>query len=189
MLMTSDKNVKLIDDTGQGAVIVFLRGAAPLSKTVDVLQNDFRVLSFSIAAATPATEVIDVVTQSLESLNVTEAAVVADRAAATAAVAFAVARPELVQSLALLSPENKVGDVSSLKALVLAIFGTIDPARTPDAPRNFCRSIPNCRLMYVYDAGPAVDDDRPEAVAAALQEFATRREGFLVSAKCGKLYP
>jgi hypothetical protein len=33
------------------------------------------------------------------------------------------------------------------------------------------------------------DDERPEAVAAALPDFAIRRDGYLVNAKRGNLYP
>jgi pimeloyl-ACP methyl ester carboxylesterase len=189
MLMTSQKSVKLIDDAGQGAVIVFLRSTATVSRSVDVLQNEFRVLSFSIDSGMPVSELVDMLAQALASLKVEQAAIIADRAATGAAVALAVAHPGLVQSLALLSPEGAVADASGLKAPALAIFGTADTVRATDAPRNFCRSIPNCRLMYVYDAGGSVDDERPEAVAAALQEFVIRREGFLVTAKQGKLYP
>jgi len=187
--MTSQKHVRLIDDVGQGPTLVILRGAASPSKSVPVLARDFRVLSFAIDPKAVTGDAIRDLAAALAEHKVTEAGIIADASAAAAAIAFAVAQPEVAQSVALLSPSGSVGDVSSLKVPVLAMFGTADANRSPDAARAFCRSLPNCRLVYVYDADRAVDDERPEAVAAALQDFAIRREGYLVNAKRGNLYP
>lgn len=169
--------------------MVFLRSTDLPSKSVEVLENAFRVLSFTVDDAAQVSESTSEVSQALENLKISEAAIVADNGTAAVAIGLAVARPDLAQSVALLSPSGTVGEVSNLKVPVLAMFGTIDAARAADAPRAFCRSIPNCRLVYVYDAGRALDEERPEAVAAALQDFAIRREGYLVNAKLGNLYP
>ena len=187
--MTAQKYVRLIDEAGQGPALVVLRIVASPSKSVAVLAKDFRVLSFAIDPKAGTLDAVRDLDAALAERNVTEAGIVADTSAASTAIAFAVARPGLAQSVALLSPSGSVGDVSNLKAPVLAMFGTTDATRSADAAKTFCRSIPNCRLVYVYDAGQAVDDERPEAVSAALQDFAVRREGYLVNAKHGNLYP
>jgi pimeloyl-ACP methyl ester carboxylesterase len=187
--MTSQKYARLIDEAGQGPALVILRNAGSASKSVAVLATDFRVLSFAVDPKAGAADAVRDLGAALAERNVAEAGIIADAAAAPAAIAFAVAQPELAQSVALLSPSGSVGDVTNLKAPVMAMFGTSDTTRAPDAAKTFCQSIPNCRLVYVYDAGRAMDDERPEAVSAALQDFAVRREGYLVNAKRGNLYP
>ena len=183
----TEKHVRLIGDAGQGAAVVILRAGGTPSKAADVLAKNFRVLSYAVSGRE-----IDAAAELAASLSskLSETALVADAASAATAMALAVGHPELVKSVALVSPRAAAfGDLSNLKAPVLALFGTGDTAPNPDAPRNFCRTIPNCRLVYVYDASGALDDARPEAVAAALQDFATRREKYLVNARSGNLYP
>ena len=187
--MTSQKYARLIDEAGQGPTLVVLRDASSPSKSVAVLAKDFRVLSFAIDPKAGAADAVRDLGAALGERNITEAGIIADAAAAPTAIAFAVAQPELAQSVALLSPSGSVGDVTNLKVPVMAMFGTSDTTRAPDTPKAFCQSIPNCRLVYVSDADRAVDDERPEAVSAALQDFAIRREGYLVNAKRGNLYP
>ena len=165
--------------------MILRAGSAP-SKAADVLAKDFRVLSYAVSGReTAAAELAAALGSKLS-----ETALVADAASAATAMALAVSHPELVKSVALVSPGAAAfSDLSNLKAPILALFGTGDTARAPDTARNFCRAVPNCRLVYVYDASGALDDARPEAVAAALQDFAVRREKFLVNARTNHLYP
>ncbi len=188
--MTSQKNIRVIGDEGLGATIVGLRDSAAMpSKSAATLAKNFRALSLAVDGKAGVPDVVAELAAMLGGMGIAEAAVVADAATAAVAVALAVAHPDLTKSVALLSPENSVGDVSNLKAPVLALFGTGDTTRAPAAARTFCKAIPNCRLIYVYDAGRALDDERPEAVAAALEDFALRREGYLVNGRSGHLYP
>ena len=186
--MTSPKYVRLIGEAGEGPVIVILRGGTSPSKSAALLAKAFRVVNFAVDPAAAAGEAAKELANTLEGMKVTHAEIVADTATGAVAIALASAHPELAQSVALLSPAD-VGDVSSLKVPVLALFGTTNAARSPGSAKALCKSIPNCRLVYVYDADRAVDDERPEAVAAALEDFAVRREGYLVNARSGNLYP
>jgi hypothetical protein len=43
--------------------------------------------------------------------------------------------------------------------------------------------------MLVYDAGPAIGDERPEAFAFVAHEFFERRDLFLVSRETGLVFP
>ena len=43
--------------------------------------------------------------------------------------------------------------------------------------------------MFIYDADDDMAEQRPEAVAAVLQEFLTAGDRFIVTGKSGKLYP
>ncbi|MGZ5835457.1 MAG: alpha/beta fold hydrolase [Xanthobacteraceae bacterium] len=163
-----------------------LRGEdASVSMSAALLAKEFRVVSLSGGNA-------DEIAAQLSALGVTEAAVVAATAATVAAFETVLKHPQLVQSLALLAPQPMPAELAArlteLTTPVQAFFGTADPNRTPDAARNFCRSVPNCRLMYVFDTGAHPDDERPEAMAAALKEFAIKREKFLVTGKSSKIY-
>jgi hypothetical protein len=41
--------------------------------------------------------------------------------------------------------------------------------------------MPNCHLVYVYDAGHAISTDRPEAFTEVVADFIVRREAFVIS--------
>jgi pimeloyl-ACP methyl ester carboxylesterase len=183
---TTQKSVRLLDDSGQGAALVILREAG-ISALAPLLATEFRVLS--VAGGTAVDELAD----TLAKAGITEATLVADSATSIAALELALAHPGLVSAVALLAPpavrSDLAGRMADGKTQVLALFGTRDAARPPDAARAFCKAIPNCRLVYVFDAARAPDDERPEAVAAAIREFAAKRQGFLVTGKSGKLYP
>jgi pimeloyl-ACP methyl ester carboxylesterase len=179
--------VRRLGESGNGPNLVMLRKAGgTASKTAALLARDFKVVS--LAGGTAAG-----VAQELSQLGIAEAALVADAAMTPVAFELALAQPKLVQSIALLAPGALPADlVSRLAAAeihVQAFFGTADSKRPADAARNFCRAIPHCSLMYVFATGPAPDDERPEAVAAALAEFARKREKFLVTGKSSQIYP
>ena len=182
----SQKSVRLLGDTGKGPAIVMLRGDGALaSRTAALLANEFRVVSLAGGH-------VDEIAAQLSSLGITQAALVAGTTATVAALELALKHPQLVQSLALLAPQPLPAElaarISELKTPVQVFFGTVDTNRASDAARKFCKSVPNCSLMYVFDAGTNPDDERPEAVAAALKEFAVKREKFLVTGKSGKIY-
>jgi len=64
---------------------------------------------------------------------------------------------------------------------VLVLFGTMDRMIPSDMGRLYCEKLPNCNLVLVYDAGHAVDADRPEAFVSVVNDFLQHREGFLVN--------
>ena len=49
--------------------------------------------------------------------------------------------------------------------------------------------LPDCHFMFVYDAGPAIGAERPEALAYIALEFVERRDLFLVSRESGMAFP
>jgi pimeloyl-ACP methyl ester carboxylesterase len=191
--LSSQKYLRLLGDVGQGPVIVSLRGEnTAVSKVAPILSGEFRVVSFAVGVSPPAGEIANEIAGALAGLGVAQAAMVAGSATAIAALEFALSHPHIVQSLALLAPPALTVEFAKhlleLKTPVQALFGTRDAMRAPDAARKLCRAIPNCSLMYVFDADRAPDDERPEAVAAALKEFALKRERFLVTGKSGRLF-
>jgi pimeloyl-ACP methyl ester carboxylesterase len=76
-----------------------------------------------------------------------------------------------------------------LQVPVLVLFGTMDRMIPPQMGRLYCDKLPNCHLVLVYDAGHAIDADRPEAFVAAVSDFLQHHEGFVVNRQSGVIYP
>jgi hypothetical protein len=69
---------------------------------------------------------------------------------------------------------------------VLVLCGTKDGSESGDRYRAL---LPDCHFMFVYDAGPAIGTERPEALAFIALEFFERRDLFLVSRENGRAFP
>ena len=63
----------------------------------------------------------------------------------------------------------------------LVLFGTMDRVIAPEMGRFYKELLPNCHLVFVYDAGHAISTERPEAFAEVTLDFLERREAFVVS--------
>jgi pimeloyl-ACP methyl ester carboxylesterase len=69
---------------------------------------------------------------------------------------------------------------------VLVLSGTKDQS---DAGDRYRALLPDCHFMFVYDAGPEIGAERPEALAFIALEFFERRDLFLVSRENGLVFP
>jgi pimeloyl-ACP methyl ester carboxylesterase len=74
--------------------------------------------------------------------------------------------------------EARLPDLS-IPALVL--FGTVDRVIPPEMGHFYKELMPNCHLVFVYDAGHAISAERPEAFVEAVADFIERREAFVIS--------
>ena len=63
----------------------------------------------------------------------------------------------------------------------LVLFGTVDRVIPPDMGHFYKELMPNCNLVFVYDAGHAISTDRPEAFTEVVADFVERREAFVIS--------
>jgi pimeloyl-ACP methyl ester carboxylesterase len=63
----------------------------------------------------------------------------------------------------------------------LVLFGALDRAMPPEMGRTYKMLLPNCHLVFVYDAGHEISTDRPEAVAEVTEDFLERHEAFVIS--------
>jgi pimeloyl-ACP methyl ester carboxylesterase len=63
----------------------------------------------------------------------------------------------------------------------LVLFGTVDQVIPPGMGHFYKELMPNCHLVFVYDAGHAISTDRPEAFAEVVGDFIERREAFVIS--------
>jgi pimeloyl-ACP methyl ester carboxylesterase len=79
--------------------------------------------------------------------------------------------------------------MTTLDLPVLVLFATFDRVIPPEMGRIYRAKLPRCHLVYVYDAGHAIDIDRPEAVASVVGEFLERGEGFIVNRQSGLINP
>jgi pimeloyl-ACP methyl ester carboxylesterase len=68
-----------------------------------------------------------------------------------------------------------------LPTQTLVLFGTLDRVIPPEMGRFYKELLPNCHLVFVYDAGHAISTERPEAFAEVTVDFLERREAFVVS--------
>lgn len=125
--------------------------------------------------------------------------VIAGNDAAAAALALALERPDAVAALILVGPRLINGDgraadealiarLSGLKVPLLTIFGTKDQAAPPEAGRHYRERLAACNVVFVYDAGAAMADERPEAVADLAIDFLHRGDTFLVRQQSDLLF-
>ena len=122
--------------------------------------------------------------------------VIADSETAAAGLALALDRPDAVTALVLLGPRLIHGDgrvaeiarLASLKVPLLTVFGTKDRAAPPEAGRHYRERLAACNVVFVYDAGAAMGDERPEAVADLAIDFLHRGDTFLVRQQSDLLY-
>jgi pimeloyl-ACP methyl ester carboxylesterase len=82
--------------------------------------------------------------------------------------------------------ERRMG---SLDVATLVVWGTEDRVIPAEMGREYAAIMPRCRLVFIYDAGHAIDGDRPEAFAAVTGDFLDRGEQFVVRQESGLLYP
>jgi pimeloyl-ACP methyl ester carboxylesterase len=69
----------------------------------------------------------------------------------------------------------------NLAAPTLVLFGTYDRMIAPEMGHFYKELIPNCHLVFVYDAGHAIGAERPEAFAEVVGDFLERHEAFVIS--------
>ena len=68
----------------------------------------------------------------------------------------------------------------TLDVATLVLFGTLDRVIPPEMGRHYKELMPNCHLVFVYDAGHAIGAERPEAFADLVGDFLERHEAFVI---------
>ncbi|HEX3538241.1 MAG TPA: alpha/beta hydrolase [Stellaceae bacterium] len=67
-----------------------------------------------------------------------------------------------------------------LSVATLVLFGTLDRVIPPEMGRHYKELIPNCQLVFVYDAGHSIGAERPEAFTDVVGDFLERHEAFVI---------
>jgi pimeloyl-ACP methyl ester carboxylesterase len=80
--------------------------------------------------------------------------------------------------------EARMGEIG---CPVLALFGTRDELIPTQFARRYRQLIPKANVVFVYDAGHSITEDRPEAAASLIEDFLEEPGGFLVNRTSGKL--
>jgi pimeloyl-ACP methyl ester carboxylesterase len=70
--------------------------------------------------------------------------------------------------------------MAGLPTPVLVVFGTEDTVMPPEMGRYYKEVLPNCNLVFLYDAAQEADADRPEAFASLVDDFLARHEAFVI---------
>jgi pimeloyl-ACP methyl ester carboxylesterase len=71
----------------------------------------------------------------------------------------------------------------------LVVFGTLDKVIPPDMGRIYKELLPDSHLVFVYDAGHAVAEERPEAFTEVVSDFLMRKDAFLISRATTAIFP
>ena len=76
-----------------------------------------------------------------------------------------------------------------LQTPTLVLFGTLDAVIPPEMGHFYKELMPNCHLVFVYDAGHAVSTERPEAFTEVVADFLERHEAFIISRTATVIHP
>ena len=79
--------------------------------------------------------------------------------------------------------------LKELTTPTLVLFGTVDRVIPPEMGHIYKELMPNCHLVFVYDAGHAISTDRPEAFAEVAVDFLERHEAFVISRTPTVIHP
>ncbi len=186
-------------EAGEGAAVVYIGDGD--NAFVQKLAKKFRVVSTSggedfsgLSLAMKARRIAAIATAS----GYATFSICASGEDSSAALHAAADMPEAVQRCVLMGPlvfDNRgiMRDPSlpeKLQAIAchtLALFGTDGGGNTQVVPSWYREHVPNCHLMYVFDA-PDVEKDRPAAAASVVIDFLNRGDGFLVSEGDGRIH-
>jgi pimeloyl-ACP methyl ester carboxylesterase len=168
---------------GSGSPVVCI-GPGP-SRAHEIMAEGRRVILFA------APETAQRIGAALQQLGIAGFDLMAHGEGAAAALQLALAQGEAVNAVTLLAPAALADDprLKELKTPVLALFGTTDTTLPADRAGLYRTKLGDCNLMFVYEAGQAIDSDRPEAVAALALEFFERKDLFLVNRASGLTFP
>jgi pimeloyl-ACP methyl ester carboxylesterase len=79
--------------------------------------------------------------------------------------------------------------LAGLTTPTLVLFGTVDRVIPPDMGHLYKELMPNCHLVFVYDAGHAISTERPEAFTEVVADFLERHEAFVISRTPTVIHP
>jgi pimeloyl-ACP methyl ester carboxylesterase len=180
-------------EAGSGETIVAIVGDGDLpTRAHALLAERRRVIVFAITAdAEPPQEAARRIGAAVAALGIEHFDLMGEGAGAAAAVWLAVAPEADIGSVVLAAPASLPGGppdeaFREIKRPVLVLSGTKDQSAAGDRYRTL---LPDCHFMFVYDAGPAIGAERPEALAFIVLEFFERRDLFLVSRESGMAFP
>jgi hypothetical protein len=180
-------------EAGSGETIVAIVGDGRLpTRAHALLAERRRVIVFAMTAdAGSPEEAAPRIGAAVVALGIERFDLIGEGAGAAAAMWLALAPEADIGSVVLAAPASLLGGLPDeafreMKRSVLVLAGTKDRSDDGDRYRTL---LPDCHFMLVYDAGSAIGDERPEALAFIALEFFERRDLFLVSRESGIVFP
>jgi pimeloyl-ACP methyl ester carboxylesterase len=176
-------------EAGSGETIVAIVGDGGLTTRAHALLAERRrVIVFALTAdAGSPQEAARRIGAALMALDIERFDLMGEGTGAAAAMWLALAPKAEIGSVVLAAPVGLTDEAfREINRPVLVLSGTKDPSDAGDRWRTL---LPDCHFMFVYDAGPAIGAERPEALAFIALEFFERRDLFLVSRENGMVFP
>ena len=174
-----------------GAPLVHVQppGTLRLTRAAELLARKFRVVALELPASGDPASAVTELMDALGTLGIHDFDLISSSTASTAALALARAAGERVRALVLESPSPVEPRDAGLATPTLIAFGTADSGVTPETSRAFKSALTNSHLVFVYAAGAAIADDRPEAFADVVADFLERHEAFVISRAATVIHP
>src|SRR6266851_3570135 len=150
------------------------------------LAESHRIISLNLSSSNSAAanQLAEKLPGALTSLGIEQYSVMGISAGAGHALALAIAAPERIDKLILLSPLLSEGaellDLAEVKAATLVLVGTRDTSGAIEAGRLCRERIRSCHLAFVYGAGHAIAADRLEACLDSIVQFLEQGEQFII---------
>ena len=179
-------------EAGAGPPLVHLKppGGLRLTRADELLARSFRVVVLEAATSGEPSALVARMMEAIGALGIDRFDLMGTSVASMTALAVARAARDRVGALVLEAPMPMGGGrVADLTTPALVVFGAADPVAVPETSGHFKERLPNAHLVFVYAAGHAVADDRPEAFAEVVADFLERREGFVVSRATTVIHP
>jgi hypothetical protein len=174
-------------DRGNGdPIIVFTARDDAVAVTIDKLADSHRVIAFDLSSVAQASadELAEKMPIALTGIGVEHCRVIGIQADARAALALAIAAPERIDRLILISPQiSAAGQLPDLNAVVvptLVLVGTGDSMGAIEAGRLCRERIRSCHLSFVYGAGNPLVRKRFESCLEPIIQFLEEGEQFII---------
>jgi pimeloyl-ACP methyl ester carboxylesterase len=204
-------------ESGQGNSLVVIEGPGEtvLSALASLLAQEFHVIALALPAPSPpgasaesvsTREIARTLDRAAAAAGLERYVLVAGSANAPTALWQAIEGNERVEALVLIAPEGLVADgrtasngieqdrdlerrLEEIKAPTLVLLGTNEETVPREMARAYAQRIPTAYVVLVYDAGDAIETERPEALLGALRDFVERREKFVVNSASTAINP
>ncbi|MGE0826259.1 MAG: alpha/beta fold hydrolase [Candidatus Binatia bacterium] len=197
-------------EAGHGSPVVVLYGHNALSPSpLDILlAQQFRVIALEMPSSSQATprETAQTLTRAVDAAGIEHYTLISTSTSTLYALWQALETPEHVDALVLVSPPalhansqaetngnprdpELLGRLREVQAPTLVLLGTNDTSVPANTGQRYVEQLSNCYYTLVYDAGPAMATERPEALFATVSDFIERRGTFIVERDSSALKP
>ena len=188
-------------EAGAGPALLCLGGAERLSPMRALLAERHRVVELLVPEKARLTP--QAIREAAAALGIARFDLLAQGGGDALGLSLALENPETVSALVLLGPTAiahngeaasgadgaLIARLGALKVPSLAVFGTKDERAPVEAGRHYRARIPACNLVLLYDAGHAMEEERPAALAALVLDFLERHDLFLVRRESDLIFP